>query len=910
MKQLYPLVISDNIGYFTLHNDVRLYFRESICLNSNYVNIVNLISSNIDKYQELNVYKYDIIFDLIIDIKDIHGLFELYTPNYIINSIKYQVSIDKLIDQFARTVELLNQSCKLEYIHNLSLVATSISKFIECIRYYEKESIYIEKEMPQNLTLSEKYILDFSESIETVIDDIYILLINHENERGKKLFYEYLSDKVISEILNLDNKLKGEFYQKCGYIYRVFNPDALNYLHDSKNYIDFVSGWLEASTNYVSKEEIRKTFTFKSYDVLSLYNYVSFILQNSQLDIGALECLTEVLSNSTNISIYILAELCSYMILKKMSVDQLQNIIYDQIQKMASISKLDYKVHEISCFFKIYFCLFEYNDKLQWDILYNKTIKNFRISSDSRGHKPALALKELAEKIFNMFYKQNNSYENLLDIAFNLTYFTRMYGTGSCNDCGTYEVLPFLKGIFLSFFKSNPSNTHLSRLCEGIMPIFIENEAYYVDELAWLFYLDGNKTLFLKIVDYWCGFNGVVWKKEYNDIEFVCDKIIELLHKFDEPKLIEMVQTRKQLKLLSYVGHKDYTLNGLLDCYKKLPINKRKLTDFGMKLLTVSDYADEMGDNRITVDDELFENAVELGFGYVHALFEIKNTPQYIVYWRKCLLKALYKCISSLSFNDDQLLQLYRLTNSWINAQIEESTLYGYNDYETLLGYNKQLINLIKDTNLKEILIALGNCEPKTKVGNIDKFEENLEEKYPNVFNTFKSLGYGTIFEKEVLSTYVQKKHSSLNLLLYLKGIMNQDNLGEFTSNCVIPYMHLNNEYGYRSYGHNYLIEELYSYFSREDWIILFKDFSSRFFSTEKEFNYFYSISDDLELLSLYYYLHNHPDKLELMFEERCNMHFSFSNTINVQHKKLIIDPTIQTFTDFVIKQIGKQKYL
>lgn len=125
--------------------------------------------------------------------------------------------------------------------------------------------------------------------------------------------------------------------------------------------------------------------------------------------------------------------------------------------------------------------------------------------------------------------------------------------------------------------------------------------------------------------------------------------------------------------------------------------------------------------------------------------------------------------------------------------------------------------------------------------------------------------------------------------------------------------MHLNNEYGYRSYGHNYLIEELYSYFSREDWIILFKDFSSRFFSTEKEFDYFYSISDDLELLSLYYYLHNHPDKLELMFEERCNMHLSFitaANTINVQHKKLVIDPTIQTFTDFVIKQIGKQKYL
>ena len=49
------------------------------------------------------------------------------------------------------------------------------------------------------------------------------------------------------------------------------------------------------------------------------------------------------------------------------------------------------------------------------------------------------------------------------------------------------------------------------------------------------------------------------------------------------------------------------------------------------------------------------------------------------------------------------------------------------------------------------------------------------------------------------------------------------------------------------------------------------------------------------------------------MFKERCDMHFSFisaAGSIEINHQKMNIDPTINTFTDFVNKQIGNNNSL
>lgn len=96
-----------------------------------------------------------------------------------------------------------------------------------------------------------------------------------------------------------------------------------------------------------------------------------------------------------------------------------------------------------------------------------------------------------------------------------------------------------------------------------------------------------------------------------------------------------------------------------------------------MELLTIYDYANEMGDNRINIEDVLFDDAICLGYEYVDALFEVKNSPEEFLFWRECLITALFRHIDVLFLNDEDLISLYVLVNTWIKYSIEQySTRY------------------------------------------------------------------------------------------------------------------------------------------------------------------------------------------------------------------------------------------
>ncbi len=104
------------------------------------------------------------------------------------------------------------------------------------------------------------------------------------------------------------------------------------------------------------------------------------------------------------------------------------------------------------------------------------------------------------------------------------------------------------------------------------------------------------------------------------------------------------------------------------------------------------------------------------------------------------------------------------------------------------------------------------------------------------------------------------------------------------------------------------MIEHIYSWFDSKDWAALFDNVVHMLNKARNSFDYFYYLNDDIEFLALYYYLQNHSDKLEQLFTDRSNMHFSFissSNAIIVEHQQLNIDEEINTFEDFIGKQLG-----
>lgn len=108
------------------------------------------------------------------------------------------------------------------------------------------------------------------------------------------------------------------------------------------------------------------------------------------------------------------------------------------------------------------------------------------------------------------------------------------------------------------------------------------------------------------------------------------------------------------------------------------------------------------------VDESLFDLTVKLGYKYAAALFEMKNCPDNLVYWRGQLLSALYRNLD-LICNDEDLMSLHKLTNSWINPQIE--SFREFNRMDTLKRYNCSVFEKIGDLKLKQKILNFGFCE-------------------------------------------------------------------------------------------------------------------------------------------------------------------------------------------------------
>lgn len=915
LHKLYPIIVSDDFGYYAFHNDVRLYFKEVIRANSNFINIIDSITASIVNNNILDEFKYDIMFSLNLESHNLNKIFEFYNPDFIIGSINYQIPVNKLIEQFSSVVDLFNDDYDFEMLHKLSLVSTSISKLIECVNYYEQDKKFIESKMSSKLTRSEKYVLNTSEEILQIIDDIYNLLKLNECERANKLYAEYFSSCEIAKLLSDDDTNQKE-YKKIGYICRFYNSDALRDLTLDNCYVAFVSGWLEASTHFYSISDIRQTFTFHTYDISALHNYVSEITRNPDISNESIDFLSTKLCGSKHISLHTLTERCFSMILKQIPSESIQSIIYDIVNKINFFEPLtlngdisEYNVHGIQGFFKAYFCLYKYNNTIEWDTLYKETLKNKHISDEDRGYEPAIELKSLADKINSLFYDNKDTYSDILKTAYDLTYFATNRA-GSCNDCGTFEVLPYFKRAFLQHFINISEYTNKSKLCVDLLQIFTGSVPYYIDELAQLYYYFDNKELFVQIAEFWCGSNGIVWRNEYDDVENICMHIISLLNKFNETEFANKLQRIMNLRILGYVGRKDYTLNGLLECYKCLPNNPEKLISYGMELLNLFDYANELGDIRVDVYDVLFDVASELGFNYLDALFELKNTPSDLAYWRQSVLSALYNKMDKLFTNDDQRLLLYRLTNSWMKPEIEKNQHRPYNnELEILYGYNHRLINTISDTEIKNKLIANGNYTPESN--DIDPFYsyDKIDEQYSHILELLDTDGYTAETEKEIAKVITYHNSSLSSFIIEIVKHLPKINKREFISKYVIPYLISDSEYGFRSHGQMYIIEHIYTCFDINDWKTLFNNVFQRVSKVRSDLDYCYYLNDDIEFLVLYFYLQYHSDRLEQLFIDRSNMHFSFisfSKEIIVERRQLNVDKKINTFKDFIRKQLGE----
>lgn len=910
LNKLYPLVACDSVEYYTFHNDVRLYFKETVVHNSNYDTLALIIYNKVLNDENLGMYKYDILFGLALELQNKHIIFDLFSSEYIIKSIQYKISVNKLVQQFYLVAHLVYESGTLDNIDKISFSAATISQYINNIQYNKKEDLYYEDRSGENKTESEKYILSVQDKLNDIVYDVYSLLKRGFRQRAKKIFDEYLESITLNEyITGSKDDSDREFSERCGFICRYFASDILKQETEieSPNYLKFVKGWLEASSEFISEEEISKTFSFKYYHDKYLNDYTIKICDETDFDEDTFDLLIKIYLSGHDKPISSLVELCVKGIFLQYNVDELKEEIISRENEILSSDEFEYDTDRILCYIKAYFCLFtQFNNNEEIPELYINIIQKSRVSPGDRGYVPAIDQFSLSKQVIKDFFENNDDCQNQIETIYNTVFFTRQYGSGSCFDCNAYSVRRFLLNV-ISFTHYKDSEEKLLELCEGIKPIFIWENSMYVKELTQLFYISNDRDDYCEIAQHWCGANGILWDNSYDDVEYIGADVAKILKQFGMDLEAQAIEKRILFKLLGYVDHKDYSLNGLLNCFKNIPLTKEKLLCTGMRLLTVSDKAQSIGDNRTAgeIDAILFDTAVELGVKYVSALFEFKNTPEEFYNWRNCFLNSYYKKVLDGTLCDTDLVSLYRIVNAWINEDIETSVKRGYNKVNHLYNYNYKIIEGIRDDKIREKLMSYGKCSPIPE-RDINNHINYSSSDYSGLFYEVKEKGYCKEIEEKIIDMFSDVYNGQVKMLITIGNMIDKTINREFISNCVVQYIIIKRKYSYLGIGANQLIDSFYKDFSDNDWMKLFNNIISSPYSS-RSIEDFYSLNEDIETLCLYYYQAHMTDKISELCENMLDVHWSWLTSCgltNLFQYELSIDNRINSLEEFATYQL------
>lgn len=899
LNGLYPIIVCEDDEYFAFHNDVRLYLQNEIVHNSNLKVITESIIDRIQQDRKLWKCRYDISFNLLASCKDINEVLNLIDVEYVMDSALYGISFDIILQQFILAHQLPIDNLEGVCMHS-SAVSLCLAQYANCIQYYAKEADYFEQQSISKKTKAEKYCLVIENDLEQIIGDISIAA-KAGFERGHKLFDEYLGGYSIEVLLK--GELKRDTLVNAGYIYRCYGADLVDRITDfSQDYADFIDGWLEAGAMFTSKEDIGRTFKIRGYHTNSLYKFIFQVAEDKKLDEESFKELLDILLR-ISAPIENIIEICTYGLLNSYKCEAGIEYISNHLNDIVKIDR-DFKYEDlrIISLIKASLCLFGKGEESLLENCYKEILNLTHNGESKRGHKPALEQYDIAKHVCEQFYSPDRNDVLSKDDIFLLIYFADKYGAGSVHDCNGYTVMRFLRQVLVSFSEHNPKAGIIDTICKAVVQCLEWEKTHYIPEFNKLFCISNAHSEFIKVAEYWCGDDGVAWKSEYDEMEDFCKYIIPSLEYFGETKFIEEIREKQKYKMFGYVGRKDYSLNGLLDCYKKLPLNEERLCSYGMRLFSVSNLANSIGDNRFSseVDRVLLEDAVQLGYKYCNALFELKNAPKDLVYWRMKVLDSLYSNIELIS-DDSELLALYRLTNSWIKEYIENGR--EYNRLETLRSYNYAIISRILSPEIREKLKAKGLYgEAEHKDFTVDtRRDSNLE-----IINLLKEDGYSEKVEGVIL-TQIEKREIGLHMLITEVGdIIAQDHMEEYVNRCVVKYILSESKYGYIGSGISDVFERYYELFNDDTWMLLFEDVVTRF--AESDYGIIASLWGDFTIFSIYYLSKKDKDKIKVLFDCLCKTHERLSSAngrVKIKEEKLILDDNITSLSDMVNYQLN-----
>lgn len=682
LSTLYPIVIKTGNYYQVFHNDVRIFLENYMRTNNDeYKNTCSTLADYVFNEKSEGVERHVTGFKFIKSAERFIDMLKLFSVDFVMEAIALERPMHEIIEQL--------NDC-LSFIRNNDIefrVLTAFGCALETINQYQQslqwtDGHHLEKrEMPEILSCEYGDICDYnSNKIDLVLSQINWLIDEGKTDRATIALENWLGDYspyTLSEKLNnIEEKdisdwieEHNELLKKWGGIkYKlglpIYSGDGEEEPHNLAIAF-FNSGWIRKAMN----ESPQIAFELMRGGLFFIIDYEEILCQ--LMTANCQDLIEQYVGNYDLDSLSIGCQLrfafwCILNNRVEWCTDLLENVLdrgFDLIPKPNVGSKENSFEYFAIAFFimSLYGREKKINPKNFKDYVNTAVCKTLGYEKEEkspevwRANNLMLGYHFLADTIKSDF---EDISEDTIEMIFNIIFEESvLWATSTINGVSTVKTLLETFLTLAINFDNIPKDFVLDCL---IKKVEAANNILLID--TWWTYLcdNGRAGILEKVASNWLNpDNGKVWQLELHETIDVANKFITLANSSGVNIDVINIKGLLAYKKVGYTGRKEYSLYNLLSWYESIPTQYLTWNDPGIKLLNVSEYASETGDNRANIAVSGAVAAVVGTFG-ASAVFSLIKTV--MLQKRDDLQLIADAIISSFergSFTEEEILMIW-----------------------------------------------------------------------------------------------------------------------------------------------------------------------------------------------------------------------------------------------------------
>lgn len=682
LSTLFPIVIKTGNSYQVFHNDVRIFLENYMRTNIDEYKITcSTLADFVFSEQNEAVERHVTGFKFLKSAERLVEMVGLFTSDFVMEAIALERPMHEIIDQLDDCLSIIRNND----VDFCTLVAFSCA--LETINQYQQslqwtDTPHLEKrDLPEILSCEYGDTCDFNlYKIDSVLSQIDWLIDEGKFDRANIALNNWLGDytpyTLIEKLNNgeekdIRNYINGhkEILKKWGGIkYKLGSPVYSEDCKDDSHKLAiayFNSGLVRKAMN----ESLQRAFELmrgglffnKDHEEMLLQlltancqDLIEKYVENDGLNSFSIECQLRFIFWCI---LHDHGEWCADILIRVLEQG------FDLIPK----SDVGNKENSFECFAIALFVisLYDNGEKITpqnfKDYVKTAVIKSLGYEKEQetyefwRANNLLLAYRFLAD-IINSNFKgiSKNTIEMMLDTVF------EEKGLWAISTIKAISAVKTLFETFLTLYiKFN--DTVKDFVLDYLIKKVEDTNSILLIDIWWIhLYENGRTDILEKVASNWLNPNdGKVWQLELHETIDVANKFIALANVSGVNIDISNLKGLLAYKKVGYVGRKEYSLYNLLSWFKSIPKQNLTWNNPGIKLLNISEYASETGDNRADIAISGAVAAVAGTFGASAVLSLIKTIKPQKRNDLQLVADAIISSFEEGSFTEDEVLLIW-----------------------------------------------------------------------------------------------------------------------------------------------------------------------------------------------------------------------------------------------------------